>query len=315
MDHYFIVVNESAGSGHAKQVWQSIKKVLVSQNVQFSTHLTQYAGHASLLTESYARLFHPSDQNDNQIILVIGGDGTLNECINGVKNADTFDIPIAYIPAGSGNDFARGAGIPKAPLMALERILNTQSAKPLNVGVMHELSRHEKKYFINNVGVGFDAQIVSIANQSRSKKILNKLHLGSLTYLSALLGTLSRQGSFPVTVQTNGHREFYQDAFLLTTSNHPYFGGGVPILPMADPSKNNLDLIIIEKSSLLKLLYLAILMLSGKHIDQKGVHHFTSNKIKLSVDSLEYGQMDGEDLGTRFFEIEYTVLSYPFWIN
>ncbi|MCZ2490780.1 diacylglycerol/lipid kinase family protein [Dellaglioa carnosa] len=315
MDHYYIVVNESAGSGHAKQIWQSIKKSLITKEVHFDAHLTKYMGHASLLTENYARHFQPSKTADNQIILVIGGDGTLNECINGIKNAGKFDIPVAYIPAGSGNDFARGAGIPKEPLVALEQILNTTSPKLLNLGVMQELSRNEKKYFINNVGVGFDAQIVSIANQSRSKKLLNKLHLGSLTYLSALLGTLSKQAAFPVTVQVNGQREFYQDAFLLTTSNHPYFGGGVPILPMADPAKNNLDLIIIEKSNILKLLYLAILILSGKHITQKGVHHFTSNKIKLSVDSLEYGQMDGEDLGTRFFEIEYSVLSYPFWLN
>lgn len=315
MNQYFIIVNESAGSGRAKQIWQSIEKKLISQNVHFKAHLTDYIGHASLLTENYARHYHPIETDNNQIILVIGGDGTLNECINGVKNANTFDIPIAYIPAGSGNDFARGVGIPKSPLVALEQILNTTSPKLLNLGVMHELSRHEKKYFINNVGVGFDAQIVSIANQSSSKKLLNKLHLGSLTYLSALLGTLSRQAAFPITVRVNGHQEFYQNAFLVTTSNHPYFGGGVPILPMADPTKNNLDLIIIEKPSALKLIYLAILLKSGKHINQKGVHHFTSDKIKLSVDSLEYGQMDGEDLGTRFFEIEYSVLSYPFWIN
>ncbi|MHC9532833.1 diacylglycerol/lipid kinase family protein [Dellaglioa sp. BT-FLS60] len=313
MHQYFIVVNESAGSGHAKSVWQSIKKVLVTQQINFNAHLTKYTGHASLLTENYARHYQP-EINNTHIILVIGGDGTLNECINGVKNADTFDIPIAYIPAGSGNDFARGVGIPKSPLVALEQILKTTSPKLLNLGVLQEFSRHEKKYFVNNVGIGFDAQIVSIANQSSSKKILNKLHLGSLTYLSALLSTLSKQGSFPVTVHVNGQRKFYQNAFLLTTSNHPYFGGGVPILPMADPAKNNLDLIIIEKSRTLKLLYLAILMFSGRHVTQKGVHHFTSDKIKLTVNSLEYGQIDGEDLGTRFFEITYTVSSYPFWI-
>ncbi|GEK28454.1 diacylglycerol/lipid kinase family protein [Furfurilactobacillus siliginis] len=313
--HFYVILNRHAGRGRASKIWDAASPKLKQAGITYQLAETRYPGHATLLAELYAKRVQP-DSTDTNIVLVVGGDGTLNQTLNGLKLGTTGDpLPIAYLPAGSGNDFARGAGISRNPDIALQQIISATEPTILDIGHYDETIKHEHRYFVNNVGIGFDAAVVSAANHSSQKGLLNHLHIGSLAYMAQLAGVLTHQDAFPVTLQIDDQREVFNNGFLLTTSNHPYFGGGVRILPIASVTDGKLSVIIVEKMRIPRFIFLFMMMGAGRHLGFKQVHHYQAEKIHLSVSSLEHGQVDGEEMGSRSFDIYLTIDQYPFWFT
>lgn len=312
---FSIILNELAGSGNAKKVWQRIEPQLQAQEVNYNLNRTQYAGHAEFLAGQIIK--HARDPRQT-VILVIGGDGTLHQVLNGVlSHSETGDdrIPLAYIPAGSGNDFARGLKMASDPDTALRQVLNCQQPTLVDVGTYNEAIKHETGFFLNNIGIGFDAAVVSRTNASAHKKQFNKYHLGSLSYVASVFSVLYNQEPFQLMVQMGKHRDLYQKAFLVTTSNHPYFGGGVAILPDATVHSGKLELIVIERKNWLMLLWVSILLVFKRHLKSHWVHHYKAKKIHVTTTSLEFGQIDGEEMGNRFYDLSMGIQQYPFWID
>lgn len=88
----------------------------------------------------------------------------------------------------------------------------------------------------------------------------------------------------------------------MTTTNHPYFGGGVPILPIASIHNHHLDIVIVEKPNLVKFIYLfSKLLINGSHLKSNQFHYFESSVIEVKTDDPEYGQLDGEELSKESF--------------
>ena len=130
----------------------------------------------------------------NHIIVVLGGDGTINEILNILIDCH-LQNPLSYIACGSGNDFARAISLPSNPLKAWEYIHHQATIKKICVGKVK--INDTERYFLNNVGIGFDARIVYSANHSKLKMLLNKVHLGALVYASFFLKALIIQKFFP----------------------------------------------------------------------------------------------------------------------
>lgn len=308
--HFYIILNQVAGTGRAQKIWPQIETVLKQRGISYELQISSYPGHTTRIAYQFARF-----KRTNQVLLIIGGDGTLNQAINGVQNAGKTDIPIAYLPCGSGNDFARGIGLNSDPLQALEQILATSAPVNIDLGVYHDALKDETGYFVNNVGIGFDASVVSITNNSKSKRFLNKCHLGSLSYVFSLIQAFTSQDAFQVTVKANGSVKNFSRGFLVTTTNHPYFGSGVPIMPSARVDDQKLDLVVIEKLNVFFFCYLFIMMLMGKHTRYKAVHHFRADDLVVRTQTLEFGQVDGEEMGSRAFDMHFNVTSQPFWLT
>ncbi|ETY73905.1 diacylglycerol/lipid kinase family protein [Lactiplantibacillus fabifermentans] len=309
---YYIIINETAGSGRGKKVWETVQPILVQRQIHFDYHTTDYVGHATRLAYHFAHGL-TRQPNVTPVLLVIGGDGTLNEALNGLLEGTQGDpIPIAYIPGGSGNDFARGLKMATNPQIALAQILNNMRPRPLSIGYYHETYKNEHRYFVNNVGLGFDAQIVDDTNRSKQKKG----RLGHWAYLSNALKAYSQQEGFPLTVHVDRKRDTYRRAFLCTTSNHPYFGGGVKILPGADIHDDQLELIVVEEPHWWTILWLfTLLVCGGRHLNSRFVHHYRSHELHLLVNSVEVGQMDGQIIGNRNYDLYLSTQTYPFWID
>lgn len=309
---YDIIINELAGSGQGKTVWEIVKPLLEQRQIVFESRVSEYAGHTTRLATQFAEARRQSTKNVTTVLLVIGGDGTLNEALNGLMQVPSNDpMPLAYIPAGSGNDFARGLGMATDPAIALAQILNNMRARPLSIGYYHETLKNDHRYFVNNVGIGFDAQIVDDTNRSKKKG-----KLGHWAYLSNALKAYSQQEGYPLTVHVGRERDQYRHAFLCTASNHPYFGGGVKILPQADIHDDQLELIVIEEPHWWIILWLFLLLLmGGRHLNSRFVHHYRSDQLHLLVNSVEVGQMDGQTIGNRNYDLYLSTQTYPFWID
>ena len=104
---FYFIVNPHARSGQGMDIWKKAEEILAAQNTEYEVFFTKYTGHARELARQIAILSLPC------ILTVLGGDGTLNEVIDGLASQGDFShITLGYIPTGSGNDFARGLGIP-----------------------------------------------------------------------------------------------------------------------------------------------------------------------------------------------------------
>ncbi|MCH4171045.1 MAG: diacylglycerol kinase family lipid kinase [Lactobacillus sp.] len=312
LPYYFhVIANETAGSFQGKKTTQRIIAYLTAKGSAFHLEKTQYPKHATLLAQN----INPLKDAYQHIVLVIGGDGTLHQVIKGLlANQHTASpIPIGYIPSGTGNDFSRGVNLGKDPIENMKLIETTRQARELDVGVMTD-PKSETSVFINNLGIGIDARTVFLTNRSKAKAFLSRLKMGSMSYLANLLKAYRQQKTFNITFRQNNKTYAFNDIFLVTFGNEPYFGGGVPILPNANVTNHLIDLILVEKMSFAKLVPLFYKMLTdGSHLKNERVHYFQSAAFHLKTDRKEYGQIDGEELGFQQFDYKISLTQYPFW--
>lgn len=302
---YCFLINPCAGSGKGKSVWQQVNAYLVKAGIDYSYLLSKYPGHPRTLARQLASEHHRVDS-----LVVVGGDGTLHEVITGlIEIPQATKLPVAYIPAGTGNDFARGYGIATKPLAALDQILNNQQPHLINVGKYHDMASGQHGIFLNNFGIGFDAAIVHATNNSRAKDFLNHHHLGTFSYISKAIKVLLTQSPFKV--QING--QTFNRAFLLIASNHPYIGGGIKVAPDQRVDQRQLELVVVEKRHWLTLVWSILMFAFGKIPYSRYSHVFHGSTLTYQVNPAEYGQVDGEEPGKHAFQLRLSCCSYPFW--
>ena len=124
---YYFIVNAASRTGKAKKIWNQMEEYLKEKQIDYMAFQSKYAGHAKELAKEISNFSEPVLK-----LIVFGGDGTVNEVLNGIVNFDK--IRLGYIPTGSGNDFGRGLSLPKDPLAALNRILSATEDYVMDIG-------------------------------------------------------------------------------------------------------------------------------------------------------------------------------------
>ncbi|MBA1394256.1 diacylglycerol kinase family lipid kinase [Lactobacillus sp. XV13L] len=163
-------------------------------------------------------------------------------------------------------------------------------------------------YFANSFGMGFDAYVNHLSNISQLKKVLNKINEGNFIYGLHILTCLRKQDTFKVEIESRGKTKIYQDAFLVTTTNHPYLGGGIPLLPVASINSHKLDTVIVEKFTLRGLIKLFVKLLrDGSHVGCPEFHYVEAEQIRVKTTKKEFAQVDGEEIKRSRFDVEVTV--------
>ncbi len=283
---YVFIVNPIAGNGKSKKIFSKIRKTELFKEINETVYYTKYDGHAEEIAANLINL----NQRKVEAIIVISGDGTLHEVINGLSN-DT-NIPVAFIPGGSGNDFARGVQLGRNPIRIFHEIIKNREASPYWLGT-YKIDE-KRQHFVNSIGFGFDAAVAKRANESSMKKFLNKLHLGQLSYLSALISVLFRFQFFNVELEIDGKKRRYNRCFMVLVGNHPYLGGGLKILPEAKVQPDKFSILMIHSVSKLKVLGVFLTVLWGGHVNFSEVTVVEAEKLKIiSNKQLDY-QVDGE---------------------
>nr|WP_242595733.1 diacylglycerol kinase family protein [Enterococcus sp. MJM12] len=315
------MINQVSGNGNGKKTGAIIQNLLDEQKMSYESYYTEYAGHEAELAKELAnsKLIGwtgeiKADYADKlyPLLVVIGGDGTLHQVLNQFYRMDK-EIPVSYIPGGSGNDFARGINLPKDPQKAFWAIQRAKEPQIINTLTYEEKIQTETGLAINNIGIGLDAAIVAATNDSMTKKTLNKYNLGSFAYIASIVKVLFTQKGFPILLEVNGEEFTFKKAFLCTTTNHPYFGGGVAIAPMAKATVSDIDLVVVERISMIKIFGLIIRLITNKLTTSKHYHHFTGHKLRIVSTVPEYGQADGEVMGLRPFDITFSTRPQLIW--
>ena len=284
---YTFIVNPNARSGLGQVVWNDLEKILKRKNVPYQVFFTKYQKHATAIAKEI------TSGNEDHTLVALGGDGTVNEVINGIVNFEKTTF--GYIPIGSSNDFARGLKLPKEPLLALHNILSCRCLHAMDIGVLSY--RDKIRRFTVSSGMGFDADICHKAVVSRVKRVLNKLKLGKLTYICIALNRLILTS--PCTVEiTLDHKQTlrFPNTYFVVAMNNKYEGGGVKFCPNAKSNDRKLDIMVASNVPKWKVLYLMPLALFGLHVPFKGVNIYTCKHIDIHAEHPLPVHTDGEPI-------------------
>ncbi|QHS23068.1 diacylglycerol kinase family lipid kinase [Virgibacillus sp. MSP4-1] len=285
---YLFIVNPVSGNGRGKKVYEKIKQEPLYKKKECRAFFTEYEGHARSLASHLAEMF----KDRVNAILVVGGDGTLHEVVNGLHRYP--DVKVAFIPAGSGNDFARGCKLTLKNESLFKQILESPSWKPYWLGKIKNIkSENQALYFSNSIGFGFDGEVASVTNKAGYTKLLSLLKLSRLQYVIALLQVLLSYQPKKLELELDGKKRKIENAFMVTITNHPYFGGGMKIVPDASIHPHHLYVMIIENISKVKVLFLFFTVFFGKHLSFKEVKVYQAETIRVqSNEKIDY-QVDG----------------------
>ncbi|WP_283678856.1 diacylglycerol kinase family protein [Lentilactobacillus sp. Marseille-Q4993] len=316
MTKYYIVVNPAAGGGNVERLWPKINDYLTNLNVDFQTITTSFPGHATSKVKGLLTEIH-NNQTQDIVIIAAGGDGTLHEVVEGCcqfyeNHPLLTKIPVTFLPIGSGNDFARAVSMPTNWKKRINQIISSSKPTSIFIGKYRDLDSGKLGHFINNYGIGFDATVVYTANHSLLKK--NSI-LGRFSYIASILHVLRTFKAMPIFVTIDDKQTSIPNGYLVTTTNIPYFGGGVRIAPSASIRDEKLELIIVEKPTFFQLLKFIVLLMAGKHLNLKFVHHYSKKSFTIRCEAIRHGQIDGEELGKRKYNIEFSKTQYPFILN
>lgn len=284
-----IIMNPASSSGNGLQIWNSIKTVLDERNIDYTLYTTDGPNSAS----KYASEI---DYKEDDVLVGIGGDGTMNEIFCGIK--DFSKVTLGYIPSGSGGDLARDLGFKKDPLESLETILNPKEYHFMDVG--HLVNKECEKNFGVSTGIGFDAAVCHEAMHSKIKPFLNKLHLGKLTYVIIALQMLAaaQKTSCKVILDDDITIEI-KNLYFIATMVHRYEGGGFMFCPEAKYDDGILDLCVAGDISKLKVLRILPTAYKGNHIKFKGIKTYKAKKIKIIAERPLAIHADGEYAGVQ----------------
>lgn len=225
----YFIVNRTAKTGKSAAVWKQIKQYMTQSGVSYKAFETKYKGHATQLAERISSL------PDNDIrLVVVGGDGTINEAVNGIKDFES--VRFAIVPSGSGNDFARGLGLEDDVEHILNQVIDAdeEQDRRIDLGVVSFDDCEKARYFTISSGFGMDAIVCKKALTSKLKTVLNKLHLGSLTYLLITIQTLLSMHTTACKMVIDGKEVCSYDRLIFSAAmNMRAEGGGVPMSPDA----------------------------------------------------------------------------------
>lgn len=279
------IVNPNSRSGLGHRLWRMAETALKERNVQYQAYFTKYQQHAGRLVRELTADHKP------HTIIVLGGDGTVNEVINGIT--DLSQVTLGYIPTGSSNDFARSLHLPTDPIPALDNILRPSRYISINIGILTQ-GQKQRRFAVSS-GIGFDAGICHEAMVSHIKPLLNKLRLGKLTYVGIALRQILTltPGRITVTLDDSQKRNF-DKAYFATAMNLPYEGGGFKFCPDADCQDGLLNIIVISNLPKLKILALLPTAYKGWHTRFRGVYTYTCQKAEITSSTPLPLHTDGE---------------------
>ncbi len=289
------IINPASGKGKGKKAGILIESFLKDNNLKSSIVYTKTKKHAAKLASEY--------QNKIQKIIAVGGDGTLNEVINGITNSA---IIIGFIPTGTGNDFSINLNSSRNTITNLKSIFyENHILKKIDVGYAEIKGKNNEDLFsykfINSLGIGFDAQIAYLTQQ-------NKLFTGINAYIFALIKALFSYNSLKLKVLMDGIETYYGEAVLAAIGNGKTSGGGFYLTPDALINDGKLDLCIVEmlkRRTLIRKLPLAIFN-KIKQVPEVKLYNFKDLTLYLRYPA--YVHADGEIISQNVENISVKVL-------
>jgi diacylglycerol kinase (ATP) len=291
---WIAILNPAAGRGRARARWPALAGQLAAAGVPFDLRETSRDGDATLIAREAVR-------RGGRRFLVVGGDGTLHEVVNGLLGSDAR-CTLAVAPFGTGNDWARGLGVPADP-SRLALTIARGRVRALDAGRVEFATADgtDSRYFLNVAGAGYDAWVLERlpAAGPRSLAYLVGLLRGLWEYRSPRFELAAgdggaRAGRFPVSAPL----------FAAFAAVGPYCGGGMRMAPAADPADGLLDLVAIPYMTPWETLRRLPKLYSGSLHEDPLVKFGRSTALTIAASPAARVEADGQLLGHTPARIE-----------
>ena len=304
----FIFGNPMSGSQSGQLQINQIVEACTKCGIHFKLFQTQRAGELPELLEK-----HLPERSAHTRIVVIGGDGTLNEALHYLKQNE-IEVPLSYLPAGTGNDFAREMNLTHDANVFVQELENAPSIE-LEFLTYHEQNSGKSGIAVNSLGFGIDATICEL-NQKRRQAVLESNGIKKASYLTPILRAFRAREEFEAVITVDNNESFTATENLLVGAfNHSYFGGGIRFVPTAKQGTHTFEVVVARKVSGFTILKAFPFILSnGSHFK-----HFPNHLQKYQCTSTHIqiagpikSQTDGEFTKYGNVDIHIQLDTYPF---
>ncbi len=298
---YYCIVNPSARSGKGKEIWNKLEYKFLEKGLEYEVYLTKGPGHATKI----ARELTTAIKEDAIRLVVLGGDGTLNEVMNGIENFEK--TLVGYIPIGSSNDFARDLNYPKKVDDLIDRIVQGEKVRSLDLGMLtynsmtkpmsrlHDEEVSKTRIFDVSSGIGFDAAVCEEALSSGTKNFLNRIGLGKLTYGLIAIKQLLKADKIPCDIELDDGKTIHLKRFIFIAAMiHHYEGGGFNFAPSADLTDGKFDICYAGDMPPLRMMFALPFSFFGNYFWIRGIGHHVVKKATIKTQLPMWVHTDGE---------------------
>ena len=283
-----IIINPKSGKRAFRMQRLYLWKLLKARRQPFIYRVTKYANHAIELARELV------EEKACTQILVLGGDGTLSEVINGIMRAELTpeqraNIQFGLMPRGTGNDFARHWGLNKDFKRSLDIFFQGYS-KSIDVGCVtywrNNIPHH--RYFINSLGFGIEPMVCRGAEQL-------KYYIGShhVNYFFALIASLFKYKNPHLRLDVDGRTIVEGKMFVTSIANGSYVGGGMKLNPDADPCDGVLHSMFLTPPSFKEILQAVPKLFNGRLHELPFIHPVVSNNLLMHTKQHQSFEADG----------------------
>lgn len=295
---WFVIVNPTAGSGKGLDDYPQISKLLRDNGIECEAVFTEHKCHATELTVSAIKAGY-------RHIIVVGGDGTLHEVINGLfiqKFVPSSEVTIAVIAIGTGNDWVRMYGIPRRYSEAIRAIKEGYTFLQDVAEVEYEESMYRQtRHMANVAGMGFDAAVIEACQHSKIKG-----KVGRSIYLLNMVRSFFKHKSTGVKIWVDDRLVYNNLIFSIAIGVGKYNGGGIQQLPSAVADDGLLDVTMVKPLHWWHVIFRLRRLFNGTIYSIGHVRHAQGSKIRIESSPETLLEVDGELLGVT--PVEFKVL-------
>ena len=270
-----VVVNPISGIGRQKKIEQLLKQNLNQDIYDYEVRYTEYRHHGTEIARNAA-------EKGYDCVVAVGGDGSVNDVVNGLKDTDTR---MGIIPCGSGNGLARSLKLPLQPWLAI-RVLNQQYEQTID-----SIMVNERWVVANAAGCGFDAYIARLMHAAKTR--------GLAAYTNLILREYARYKNSDYHLIVDG-REYYRNAWFIAVANSQQFGYNLAVAPKAKLDDGLMDISIIDKVPIDHLPITAPLAFTNHLDESQHVEMFRAKDLVIEGNADRWVNLDGEgeNIGT-----------------
>ncbi len=283
-----VIINPLSGKSALRAQRLYLWKTLQARHIPFDFQVTRYAGHA----EEIARTF--VEDCGYRRLLVLGGDGTLSEVVNGIMHAGITDeerkkVTLSIVPRGTGNDYAKYWGLTTDYKKAIERFLCGQP-RTIDIGRLEYTDNEDvyDRYFINSVGFGVDALCCVKADRLKERFGSRKLN-----YVIGLVLAIKEQPAHAVTLYADDKKVWQDRLFTMNIGIGPYSGGGIRQNPLADPTDGIFHAMCARKPSAAEVRNALRHLKDGSLTSLDFIHTFPGKEVRLETEQTFCFETDG----------------------
>lgn len=279
----WVIINPNAGSVEGMAELEAALERLPGTEI----HATEHEGHAEELARQAVG-------EGIDLVVAAGGDGTLNEVVNGLA-ADFGRAHLGLLPLGTGNDFARSIGVPADLEQALAIL---REGRRRRIDVARAILGGKSRWFLNMAAGGFSGVVSEKATEAKER-------WGPLAYMRGALDALPELTTFKASLLLNGAERLDIDTWNIVVSNGRYVAAGIPVAPQAEVDDGLLEVMIVPATTIPNLALLVPQVLLGQHLQSDLILFRRVTRIEIESHPPMAFNVDGELLGeeSAVFEV------------